>query len=158
SYRDYIDIRDRNKSFGGLAAFTYTTVGFSTDPRTTPKLKVGMLVSDNFFNLMGVEPTLGRSFRAEEHQVPGRDAVVVLGRTMWEQELGSDRALLGSIVRINGVEFTVIGVAPPEFTGMNQFVRADFFVPLMMSPRIISDPKAGSLEARDARNLTLKGR
>jgi hypothetical protein len=52
----------------------------------------------------------------------------------------------------------VIGVAPPDFTGMSQYVRSDFFVPLMMSPRVISDPKARSLEARDARNLTLKGR
>ena len=61
-------------------------------------------------------------------------------------------------MRINGNDLTVIGVAPSEFTGMDQYVRSDFFVPLMMSPRLISDPKAGSLEARDARNLTLKGR
>ena len=55
-----------------------------------PKLKMGMLVSGNLFPLMGVEPTIGRAFRPEEDQVPGRDAVVVLGRTMWEQEFGSD--------------------------------------------------------------------
>jgi hypothetical protein len=52
----------------------------------------------------------------------------------------------------------VIGVAPREFTGMDQFVRSDFFVPLAMSPRLITDPRTGSLEARDARNLKLKGR
>ena len=102
---------------------------------------MGMLVSGNLFPLMGVEPTIGRAFRPEEDQVPGRDAVVVLGRTMWEQEFGSDQAVLGRSVRINGNEFTVIGVAPPEFNGMDQFVRSDFFVPLMMSPRLISDPK-----------------
>jgi macrolide transport system ATP-binding/permease protein len=61
-------------------------------------------------------------------------------------------------VRINGGEFTVIGVTPPEFTGLDQFVRSDFFVPLMMSARLITDPKAAALEARDARNLRLKGR
>ena len=158
SYRDYVDIRDRSKSFDGLAAFTYLTAGFAADPKAMPKLKMGMLVSRNLFTLMGVVPTIGRAFRPEEDEVPGRDAVVVLGRTMWEQEFGSDPAVLGRRVRINGNELTVIGVAPPEFSGLDQYVRSDFFAPLMMSPRLVSDPKAGSLEARDARNLRLKGR
>jgi putative ABC transport system permease protein len=61
-------------------------------------------------------------------------------------------------VRINGHPFIVIGVAPPGFTGLHPLVRSDFFVPVMMSPQLINDPKAASLEARDARNLTLKGR
>ena len=156
SYRDYVDIRDRAKSFVGLAAYRDVTAGFATDPKATPKLKLGMLVSGNLFTLMGVEPTVGRTFRPEEDQVPGRDAVVVLGRTMWEQEFASDPGVLGRRVRINGGEFTVIGVAPPEFNGLNQYVRSDFFVPLMMSQRLASDPKARSLEDRDARNLRLR--
>jgi putative ABC transport system permease protein len=158
SYRDYVDIRDRNRSFDGLAAFTYLTAGFAGEPKAVPKLKMGMLVSGNLFALMGVEPTIGRGFRPEEDQVPGRDAVVVLGRTMWEREFGSDRGVLGRSVRINGIEFTVIGVAPPEFSGLDQYVRSDFFAPLMMSPRLMSDQKFQSLEARDARNLKVKGR
>src|SRR5438093_428812 len=117
-----------------------------------------MLASGNLFTVMGVEPTFGRGFRPEEDQIPGRDAVVVLGRALWEQEFGSDPAVLGRRLRINGNELTVIGVAPSEFTGMDQYVRSDFFVPLMMSPRLMSDPKTGSLEARDARNLQIKGR
>jgi len=85
SYPEYVDVRDRSKSFEGLAAFTYVTAGFTADPRLAPKLKMGMLVSDNLFPLMGVEPTIGRAFRPEENTVRGRDAVVVLGRAMWEQ-------------------------------------------------------------------------
>ena len=158
SYPDYVDIRDSSKSFEGLAAFSYVTAGFTSDPKAPPKLKMGMLVSDNLFSLMGVEPTIGRAFTPDEHRVPGRDAVVILGRTMWEQDFGSDNAVLGRAVRINGHDFTVIGVAPASFTGMNQYVRSDFFVPLMMSARLLSDPKTASLQARDARNLTLKGR
>jgi predicted permease len=158
SYRDYVDIRDRNKSFEGLAAFSYLTVGFASDPTATPKIKMGMIASSNLLPLMGVEPTIGRTFRPDEDQVPGRDAVVVLGRTMWDQEFGSDAGVLGRSVRINGAAFTVIGVAPGSFTGMNQVVRSDFFVPLMMSPRVINDKKTASLEARDVRNLRLKGR
>ncbi len=158
SYRDYVDIRDRSKSFAGLAAFSYVTAGFASSPTATPKLKSGLMISSNLLPLMGVEPMIGRTFRPEEDQVPGRDAVVVLGRTMWEQEFGSDSGVLGRSVRINGVPFTVIGVTPGSFTGMNQVVRSDFFVPLMMSPRLVTDPKAGSLEVRDNRNLRLKGR
>src|SRR5882672_1944357 len=59
SYRDYVDIRDRSKSFEGLAAFTYLTAGFAVDPKRSPKLKMGMLVSANLLPLMGVEPTIG---------------------------------------------------------------------------------------------------
>jgi predicted permease len=158
SYRDYIDIRDRNKSFDGLAAYRDVTAGFAADPKATPKLKLGMLVSGNLFTLMGVQPTIGRTFRPDEDQVPDRDAVVVLGRAMWEQEFRSEPGVLGRRVRINGAEFTVIGVTPPEFNGLNQYVRSDFFVPLMMSQRLVSDPKGSSLENRDARNLKLKGR
>ena len=107
---------------------------------------------------MGVEPTIGRAFRPEENEVPGRDAVVILGWTMWEQEFGADRGVVGRTVRINGVPFTIIGVGPASFTGMDRFIRYDFFIPLMMSPRVIADSKPASIEARDVRNLTLKGR
>jgi predicted permease len=158
SYRDYVDVRDRAKSYEGLAAFSYTTAGFASDSKNTPKLKMGMVVTANLFGLMGVEPMIGRGFRPEEDQVPGRDPVVVLGRTLLEQEFASDSSVLGRSVSINGSAFTVVGVAPSEFTGMNQYVRSDFFVPMMMSPRLITDRKAASLEARDARNLTIKGR
>jgi macrolide transport system ATP-binding/permease protein len=158
SYRDYVDIRDQSKSFDGLAAFMEVTAGFASTPTAVPKLTMGMLVSGNLFPLMGVEPTIGRGFTPEEDQVPGRDAVVVLGRKMWEQEFGSDPTVLGRSIRLNGNEFVVVGVAPPEFTGLDQYVRSDFFVPLMMSPRLVSNPKAASLEARDVRNLNLKGR
>lgn len=158
SYRDYVDIRDRSKSFDGLAAFTYVTAGLASHPAAIPALKMGMLVSGNLFPVMGIQPVLGRAFRPEEDRVPGRDALVVLGHGLWEQQFGSDPAVLGRRVDIDGHPFTVIGVAPREFTGLDQAVRTDFFVPLMMSPRLLSDPKAASLEARDARNLTLKGR
>src|SRR5262249_31211260 len=152
------DIRNRSKSFDGLAAFDYVRVGFAADSKAAPKLKMGMLASGNLFSLMGVEPMLGRGFRPEEDQVPGRDAVVVLGAAVWQQEFGSDPGVLGRTIRINGSPFTVIGVAPAEFTGLDQYVRPAFFVPIMMSGRLLSDPKAASLQARDARNLSVKGR
>ena len=158
SYREYIDVRDRSKAFAGLIGFTAATVGFATDPDTPPKLRLGMLVSGNFFTVMGVEPQLGRTFRPDEDQVPGRDAVVVLGHDFWEQQFGGDRAILGRRVRLSGIEFTVVGVAPASFPGLSQFARFDFYAPLMMWPRLTPDPNARPLEARDARRLAIKGR
>src|SRR6185436_13182792 len=136
SYPDYVDIRDRAKSFDGLAAFTNVTVGFAADANAQPRLKLGLLATGNLLSLMGVAPTVGRDFRPDEDQVKGRDAVIILGRTLWEQEFRSDAGVLGRTVRLNGIDFTVIGVTPPAFTGMDSFVRSDFFVPMMMSPQL----------------------
>ena len=127
SYRDYVDIRDRSKSVDGIAALTRVTVGFAPDAKVQPRLKLGMLVTGNLLSLMGVTPTIGRDFRADEDQVPGRDAVIILGHTLWEQEFNADPGVLGRRVRISGLDFTVVGVTPRSFTGMDQFARYDFY-------------------------------
>ena len=158
SYPDYVDIRDHSHSFEGLVAYQYITVGFATERSATPKLKFGMLASGNLFNVIHIAPVIGRTFRIDEDQVPARDAVVVLGHAMWEQEFASDPNVVSRRILLDGHDFTVIGVAPESFTALNPAVRSDFFVPIMMSPWVLSDPKAASLHARDTRNLTLKGR
>ena len=158
SYRDYVDVRDRSESFEGLVAFTTATAVFATEPDSLPRLSMGMLVSGNFFPVLGVEPQLGRDFRPEEDEVPGRDAVVILGHDFWEQQFGGDRSILGRTVRLHGIEFTVIGVAPASFTGLDQYSRFEFYAPLMMWPRLLTDPGTEPLEARDFRSLTIKGR
>lgn len=104
SYRDYVDFRDRSRSFAGLVAFTTSTFGFSAKPDALPQMKMGMLVSGNLFRVMGVEPELGRGFRPEEDRTQGRDAVVVLGHDFWEKQLGADRSIVGQKVRLNGIE------------------------------------------------------
>ena len=158
SYRDYIDFRDKSKSFQGLVAYTINSFGFSPQPGAQSQMKVGMLVTGNFFRVLGVEPELGRTFRDEEDQVPGRDAVVILGHDFWEKELGADAAVLGRKIMLSGIECSVIGVAPERFTGMDQFFRPAFYVPVAMWPRFVSNPKDKPLEARDWRGLNLRGR
>lgn len=158
SYRDYVDVRDRSKSFDGLVAFAESSVAFATGPGTLPRPRIGMLVSANFFPVMGVEPELGRAFRSEEDQVPGRDAVVMLGHDLWEQQFGADRSILGRTVRLSGIELTVIGVAPAWFTGLDRYTRFEFYTPLMMWPHLMTDRNVRPFEARDFRHLTIKGR
>ena len=117
-----------------------------------------MLVSGNFFRVIGVEPELGRAFRPDEDQVPGRDAVVILGHDFWQRQFGADRSILGRTVRLNGIDFTVVGVTPAGFTGLDQYVRYEFYAPLMMWPRLMTDPKVQPFEARDFRSLNIRGR
>jgi putative ABC transport system permease protein len=158
SYRDYLDFRSRSKSLDNLVAFTLTPFAFSANKDALPQIKYGLLVSGTFLSDMGVQPELGRGFRPDEDQVPGRDAVIVLGHDFWQQQFGGDRSVVGRLVRLNGVDFTVIGVLPPQFTGMDQYFHAAALLPMAMAPRLAQDPKHSLLEGRDNRALLVKGR
>jgi hypothetical protein len=95
SYPNYRDLRETSQSFDGLLAYEVSVAGIARSRQDVRETRIGMLVSDNFFTVLGVEPVLGRSFTAEEGQVPGRDAVVVLSYDFWKSTMG-----LGAIVLI----------------------------------------------------------
>jgi predicted permease len=157
SYRDFVDYRDKLQSFDGLVAYALTPFGFARDPKAQSQMRYGFLVSGNFFTVMRTEPQLGRGFRPEEDQAPGRDAVIVLAHTFWESEFASDPAVIGRRVRLNGLDFTVIGVAPESFTTMDQFTRPAFFVPALMAPSMTGSNN-DLLTNRSDREFTVKGR
>jgi macrolide transport system ATP-binding/permease protein len=159
SYREYLDIRDGTASYDGVVASrAMGAVGYSATPGTTPRVKAGMLVSGNFFDVLGVVPQLGRTFREDEDTVSERDAVTVLGPGFWKNELGGDRSVVGRVIRLNGVDFTVIGVAPDSFPGLQIFGAPDFYVPLAMARSFSMDPRKDLLEDRAARELVVRGR
>jgi predicted permease len=159
SYREYLDIRDATKSYEGVLASTgLTGVGFAADATQMPRVKGGLLVSGNYFEVLGVRPELGRTFRADEDRVPGRDAVVVLGPDFWRHELASDPSVVGRSIRLNGTDFTVIGVAPDSFPGMLIFTRPDFYMPLAMRQVVATGTKKRFFEDRDERVLFVTGR
>jgi predicted permease len=157
SYPDYLDFRDKNQSFSGLVAYRLAPVGFAADARAQVELKYGYLVSGNFFQTLGVEPQLGRGFRPDEDKVPGRDAVVVLAHDFWKNEFSADPSVIGRHVRFHGLDFTVIGVAPESFTGIDPFVKPAFFVPSMMGPRLLPS-NDDLLTNRGKRDFGVKGR
>ncbi len=103
-------------------------------------------------------PRLGRAFREDEDKVPGRDAVVVLGSDFWRHQFASDPAVVGRTVRLNGKDFTVIGVAPETFPGLLTFGHPDLYVPLAMAPVFSTNLQKNFFEDRDDRELNLKGR
>jgi macrolide transport system ATP-binding/permease protein len=159
SYREYLDIRDKTKSYGGvIASADMEAVGFSAERGTTPRVKGGMMVSGNYFQVLGVEFRLGRGFREDEDRVRGRDAVVVLGPDFWRHEFGSDPSVLGRTIRLNGTEFTVIGVAPDTFPGLLTFGHPDFYMPLAMAQVFSTNLQKNFFEDRDDRELNVKAR
>jgi macrolide transport system ATP-binding/permease protein len=159
SYREYLDIRDNTKSYDGVIAYAnMQAVGYSAEPGVTPRIKGGVMVSGNFFRVLGVEPRLGRGFRVEEDQVPGRNAVVVLGPDFWRHEFASDPGVVGKTIRLNGAVFTVIGVAPDSFPGMQTFEDPDLYVPLAMAPAFSTNLRKNFFEDRDDRELSVKAR
>ena len=101
SYREYLDIRDHTKSYEGVTANASPEgVGFSAERGATPQVRAGLLVSGNYFRVLGVEPRLGRGFRDDEDKVPGRDAVAPVHQRAEAVERGpSDLAHLWSLPR-----------------------------------------------------------
>jgi macrolide transport system ATP-binding/permease protein len=159
SYREYLDIRGKTKCYDDVIANAdMEAVGFSAEPAATPRVKGGMMVSGNYFPVLGVEPRLGRGFREDEDQVPGRDAVAVLGPDFWKHEFASDPSVLGRTIRLNGTEFTVIGVAPETFPGMQIFGHPDFYVPLAMARVFSTNRQKNFFEDRDDRELNVRAR
>jgi predicted permease len=155
SYPDFADFRDHNRSFDGLLAYQVAPCGVAADLHGQAQLRFGFQVSGNFFRVLGVDPQLGRGFKPEEDQVPGRDAVIVLGNAYWKSDFGGDVSAIGRHIQVNGIDFTIIGVAPESFTGMDQFIRPAFFIPAMMGPAIYT---RDLLTSRGDRGWLVKGR
>jgi len=157
SYPNYRDLQNKSRSFEGLIADQLMLFSFGRSRSSTREMRMGMLVSGNFFSVLGVQPVPGRGFKPEEGAVAGRDAVVVLGHDFWKYTLGADSSILDKAVVINGIDFTVIGIAPESFPGLDQFLRPAFYVPSMMAERVATT-SVNPLEDRKARTWEVKGR
>src|SRR5688572_8156311 len=157
SYPDYVDLRDRTRSFDGLVAYRDIVTGFDARPDQPAQRTIGDAVSSNFFDAMEIRPALGRFFRADEDRVPGRDAVVVLDYRTWTERFGSDPQIIGRRIRISDTDFTVVGVSPAAFKGLAQDVWPSFYIPFAML-REAQNPPLDDLTRRDRRAIRVKGR
>src|SRR5262245_14049478 len=141
SYPNYVDFRQQNKSLSGLLAWTMTSAGVSASGGSHPgdggraEIAWGELVSDNYFEVLGVKPLLGRGFLPEENRTPNTHPVVVLGHSLWRERFNADQEIVGRTIYLNGSPFTVVGVAPATFKGVKFALRQSFWVPLMMSAK-----------------------
>ena len=134
SYGRYASLRDRSRMFRGLAAWGRVALTISTDAGGTAAM--ANMVSANYFDVLGVRPSVGRFFAEEEGRTPGAHPVLVLSHAFWTVRLGADIGAIGRTVFVNGHPFTVIGVAPRGFHGIYTGLKADAWVPLMMQPQL----------------------
>ena len=128
-YPDYVDYRDHNDSFAGLAAHCGTPLSFTNGE--TERLR-GDLVSGNYFSVLGVTPALGRLISPDDDDQPGAHPVAVLSYALWLRAFGADREVAGHSMKLNGHDFTIIGVAAREFSGTETGGSYDVWIPIKM--------------------------
>ena len=129
SYPDYLDLRDRNRSFDSLALFGFVTVGLDTG--NNPSQSMGYDVSGNYFDTLGIQPYLGRFFHNADEHGPNSAPYLVVSYAYWHSHLNDDRGIVGRVVEINKHPFTILGVAPPSFQGTLLFFTPDFWAPIV---------------------------
>jgi predicted permease len=134
SYADYLDLRDRNHSFDALAAYNADEAGLDSGENTTRVWLVE--ISGNYFEVLGVEPYLGRLIHPSDEHGPNSAPYVVLSYGYWHTRFHDDRGVVGRVVHLNKHPFTVVGVAPPAFHGTLVFFHPDIFVPIINAGQI----------------------
>jgi predicted permease len=136
SFPNYADYRDQNQVFNGLAASVFAPV--SLQEVGAPEQILAELVSGNYFDVLGVEASLGRTFAPDEDSVPGAHPVVVLNHGLWKRKFGSRDDILGKTITLNRHPFTVIGVAPESFRGVNALAGPGMWVPTAMRNELLT--------------------
>jgi len=139
TYPDYLYYRDHNQSFGGMLAFDGDPESVIWNKSGEGQVVMGQLVSGNFFSLLGVNAVLGRTISPEDDRTTNSQPVVVLGHAFWQQSLGSDPMIVGKALMLNGVNYSVIGVAPAGFAGLLVGIEPDFWAPTTMVEQITRD-------------------
>src|SRR5207253_9387936 len=125
SYPDYLDLRDRNRSFEGLIAYNIDQAGLDTGKN--PARAWVFEVSGNYFDALGIQPYLGRVIHpSDEHA-----SDIVLTYAYWHSHFQDDRSVVGRVLHLNSHPFTVLGVTPPGFRGTVLIFSPDFFVPIV---------------------------
>ena len=138
SYPDYIDYKEKMQSFEGMAAAT-GTAEFSLAQGGEPELIKGEYVTENYFDVLKVGAFKGRTFSKEEGQTPA--PVVILSEHLWRTRFNSNAAVVGEKISLNGLGFTVVGVAPKNFIGTEVGLNRELWVPLSMQP-VLNPPEA----------------
>lgn len=135
SYLDYVDLRDRNRTLSGMVACQITgPVGIDTG--SNPSTAWPYLVTGNYFDVLEIQPFLGRFFHASDEKGKNSMPYVVLSHAYWHSHFHDDKNVVGRSVEINKHPFTIIGVAPPSFRGTELFFAPAFWIPLLDQPLI----------------------
>src|SRR5580658_4619234 len=137
SYPDYLDLRQRNRSFDDVAVFAISQSGMDTgkDPSNAWEYET----SGNYLDVLRIQPYLGRFFHASDEHGPNSAPYVVLSYAYWHSRFRDDRTVVGRVVQLNKHPFTILGVAPPGFQGTILFFASDIFVPIVNHDQLSGD-------------------
>src|SRR6266498_5021410 len=134
SHPTYLALRDRNSVFSGLTGQLVQTASLVGEDRSE-MIRVGM-VAGNFFNVLGVQPHLGRLLTPDDDKARLGHPVAVLQYDFWQKRFAGAREIVGSSIRLNGSPFTVIGVSAPDFEGTDVGLQTQIWTPVTMKPVI----------------------
>jgi len=138
SYPLYRAFRDNTSTFSGmLVSGEVNRTKVTKDGSDISTSAAAVLVSGNYFSVLGVNALMGRTIAAEDDDAKGKNPVAVVGYNFWQQKLGQDRGIVGQTVRLNNYPFTIIGVAPPGFLGDTVGDTQDFWVPIMKQEQLM---------------------
>jgi predicted permease len=154
SHPNLLDLRARNDVFSSLAGNS-TTLSITLTGRALPERMFAELVTADYFETLGIKPHLGRSFVAEEDRVPREQPVLVLGHAPWQRRFEGAPDIIGRTIEINGLAFTVIGIAPSGFKGLDPVFGPDVWIPSMMAEAVV--PAAGRNWLHDRAALSFHG-
>jgi predicted permease len=135
TYQQYTTLRD-NASALSIAAFARARLNVRIDGQMEPTAE-GQLVSGTYFPLLGVSPIAGRAFGPDDDRTPSGHPVAMISYGYWQRRFGLDPGIVGRSITLSGVPFTIVGVTPPEFFGVEVGTSPDLFVPLMMQPVVM---------------------
>jgi predicted permease len=140
SLANYRDFRDQVPEFSGLAA--YQGIGANLVGGSEPLATGGQLVTGNYFQVLGVDAAVGRTLTPDDDATLGASPVMVMSAGLWKRAFGSDAAIVGKSVALNGFKFTVVGVMPASFKGLQTLGNVDFWVPLAMHEQLVTGETA----------------
>lgn len=156
SFPNYRDVRDRSTAvLAGLAAYRVDPINFSRAAADNSRCW-GYLVTGNYFDMLGVKAARGRVLRPEDDVNRGGHPVAVLSHAFWQRRFGGDPGAVGSRIKLNGLDYTVIGIAPEPFIGTELVYTPDIWVPMAMEPQI--EPGNNDLDERRDFNYFVTGR
>jgi predicted permease len=128
AYPEVRDVRDENTVFSAVAAHSIQNFGLQANGVTRPVW--GYEVSGQYFEAVGIQPFLGRLLQRADDAHPGASSSAVLSWGAWKSLFGADPNIVGKMVRVNKLPYTIIGVTPEGFYGTEKFLQADIFVPM----------------------------
>ena len=134
SYPDFLDYKRRNSVFSDMAAYRMEAVGLSY--QGSAQKTWDFEVSTNYFDMLGIQPQIGRFFHANDDRGPNSAPYIVLSDALWHNRFNADPRIIGTTVDLNKHPFTILGVAPKGFHGTELFFWPEFWMPIINEEQV----------------------